>query len=195
MQPDQPRGAERGQRHPPAGVQIGGLEGQRLADRPPGDGDGAQQPLRILRLAADPLPEHLVQVELADRLPAVDRLAPLDVLDQLVDEQRIAPRLAGHHVRLRPGDRIVAAQQRQGQLAGLRLGQRLDGQLAVLQPRGAAGDRPPQLRQERAVLGVLRAEAAQEQQDRRLRRAEQVREQDRAVDVAPLEVVDRQDQR
>ena len=135
---DQPRGPERRQCHATAGPQLGGLEGQRLADRTARDRDDAQQPLRVLRLALDPLPEHLVQVELADRLPAVDRLAPLDVPDQLVDEQRIAARLAGHHVRLGPRHGIVAVQQGQRQLAGLRLGQRLDRQLAMIQRRGPA---------------------------------------------------------
>ena len=98
---DQPCGAERGQGHAAAGPQLRRLEGQRLADRPPRDGHDRQQPPGLLRLALDPRPEHLVQVELPDVCPVLGRLAALDVLDQLVDEQRIAPRFPRHHVRLR----------------------------------------------------------------------------------------------
>ena len=191
---DQTGRAERGQGHPAPTTQLAGLEGQGLPDRASRNGHGPQQPLGLLRLPLDPRPEHFIQVELADLLPAIDRLTPLNMPDQLVDEQRVPTRLPRHHVRLGSRHGVLPPQKDQCQLARLGLRQRLDGQLAVVEPGGAGDDRLADLGQERTPLSVFRAEATQEQQDGRLRRAEQVREQDGAIDVAPLKVVDGQDQ-
>ena len=92
--PDQPRGAERGQSHATAGPQLGRLKRQRLADRPPRNRHHRQQTPRLLGLPLNPRPEHLVQIDLPDIFPPLRRLAGLDVLDEFVDEQRIARRLA-----------------------------------------------------------------------------------------------------
>ena len=63
----------------------------------------------------------------------------------------------------------------------------------VERPR-RGGDRLADLAQKWTSFQVFGTKTADEQQARRLRRANQVGEQDRAVDVAPLKVVDGQDQ-
>ena len=150
---------------PPAPSSVG-LKRQRLADRPPRYGDGRQQPPRILGLPLGPLPEHFVEVELADFFPAIGRLAALDVLDQLVDEERIASRFARDHVCLGARDGVVAPQKRQCQLARLRLRQGLDGQLAMVEARGSSSIALWISLRKRLRLHVFRAKAADEEQTR-----------------------------
>jgi hypothetical protein len=70
--------------------------------------------------------------------------------------------------------RSLRPQEDQGQLARLGLRERLDGQLAVGDLGGFAGERFPQLVQKRAALGVLGADTADEEQQRRLGRSDQV---------------------
>ena len=116
---DQTSGAERSQGHAAADSQLARLERQCLADRPAGNRDDSQQPARIFGLTLNARPENLVEVELADLLPIIGRLAALDVLDELVDKKGIAPGFSADHVRLGSRDRVVATQERQSQLACL----------------------------------------------------------------------------
>src|SRR5271165_618361 len=96
------------------------------------------------------------------------------MLDQLVDEERIPPRFAGDQMSLRPGERIFAPQQRQRQLARLRLGESLDGHLKMARTRGSPAACLVENLEKAVVLGVFAAKAAHKQHDGRVRGMNQV---------------------
>ena len=90
---------------------------------------------------------------------------------------------------------VLAAQQGQGQALGVRGLQRPQGQ----HPAVDAGACPfvdlEQCSQERACRRIVAAVTAQKEEPWRVGWTEEFREQDRAVGVAPLQIIDRQDQR
>ena len=88
----------------------------------------------------------------------------------------------------RPG--VIAAQQGQRQLSRLSLSERLDGQVAMVQDSWTFVPGLPQDLQEPVLVGVLETIAAQEEQDGRIRREDQVGQKHGAIHVTPLKIVD-----
>ena len=119
----------------------------------------------------------------------------LDVPHELGDEERITPRLArdGHGVGA--GSLVLAAKEGQRQVLGVRGLQRPQGQ----HPTVDAGACPfvdlEECSQKRACRRIVATVTAQKEEPWRVGWTEEFREEERAVGVAPLQIVDRQDQR
>ena len=97
-----------------------------------------------------PRPQHLAERDVAGRLggPIRPRRSALNVLHQLVDEERIAARLPGDDVGPRRGRLVVGIEQGQRQLAPLFQRQGID------RLNRAAGDRPTRVPCRGAQAGI-----------------------------------------
>ena len=158
--------------------------------------DRLQEPPRLARELPDAPPEHLLEGGRPGRLEAVGELAPLgQIMRELVDEIGAAARFAGDHLDQVLGDVAVLAEEEPCQVAGLLGGQRFDHDLATLGARGLILAGLQQPGQAGVRLTVLAPVAAEEQQGRRIGGTHQVGEEVGAIEVAPVEVVDIQDQR
>jgi hypothetical protein len=116
--------------------------------------------------------------------------------DQLIDEERIAGRLARDRGGQRAAAGAVAAQPDEGQLSRLVRRQDADLHLAHFhrrRPRRAQA--LDQVAHRLAGVGVLAAIGQDQEQRRRVGRAQEIDQQHAGVEVAPLHVVDDQDER
>jgi hypothetical protein len=111
---------------------------------------------------------------------------------ELLDEERASARFSRDRVGHLHGSGVVGAEQGEGETPRLVGGERPDRMLAHV---GAGGPEGGGLEQEGVRLRVLVAVRHHEQKRRCLGRSHQLEEQRRAVAVAPLHVVDEDDER
>ncbi len=186
------------QRQPgkPEGPDIGSLAGDRLTERLAGDGQDFEQSQGLWRQPADPPPEHAVQAELGRKCAAFAQLASLiEVFHQLVDEVRTASRLAHDCLGECHRGGIVLTDQPQRQLSPFSERERLEGDLALVAWGGAIALLLQQDAEKGAECGVFAAVRTDQQQHRCVGWAQQVRQQEGAIQVTPLKIVDGQHER
>jgi hypothetical protein len=118
-----------------------------------------------------------------------------------VNEERVPERLVGHGPGPRLRGRLLGVgrppghQPAQGQFLGRRLGQGVDGQFAPIDGRNRASPGASEGLQERARFCQLAPVRAEQEERGRVRRLEYIRQQGRAVDVPPLQIIDEHDER
>ena len=117
----------------------------------------------------------------------------LYVLHQLVDEERITARLTGNGLRARRRGFVLGIEQRDSQLATLLGRQRLHRQFVMHQPAQFLD--LSQCAQTGTALRILAAITENEQEYRRVGRAQEIGQQGGAVLVSPLHIIDDQHER
>ncbi len=168
-----------------------GRHGQRAAAH----GHDLEQTPRVLGQARRALSQDLVERDHAQRGHALAiRRAMVSgrAARQLLDQERVAARLArdARGNILRGG--LARAQKRGGQATRIVERERLDLDLAYL---GALGPSPAQIRKKGTGRRVFRAVRRHQQDWRRRGRPHHLHEEGGAVGVAPLNVVDEDDDR
>ena len=156
--------------------EAGGGRGRRDRHRRVREAHDRGQPARGLGLAREPAGEHVRERAIARR---VGRRVG-EVVRERQREQRVAARLARDRARV---DARARAERRARERRGGLVVERADRDLVEL-------DREAAQRRVARGAGDVVAHAAHEQQRRRLRAGEQVREQREAVVIRPLQVVD-----
>jgi hypothetical protein len=179
----------------PRRAALGGRQ-QLRRDRLPGDRDQLEQRPRARVEPRQPGRQHAVERH-ALAVPRGRQCTWLSgqVLDRRRDQERVAARLGGQARGPRLGRQVGGLQQPARQRLGV--GGREQPDVDV--DHALVGDHAPldplELLQRRPRARPVAAVGRQHQQRRRVRRGQQLVEQAHAVDVGPVQVVDRQDHR
>ena len=175
------------------GAQGGGPAGVCLLQRLAGHCQDFQEPPGRAGQSQQARPQDPVQGEAA-RL--VRQLGPRPkVLHQRGHKQRVAARLAGNGAGMGLQGRVVLPEQGAGQLLRLSGSEHVHVHLPPVERGVRPGRQLADRGQERAGLGCLAPIAAQQEKNGRIGRSQQLGDQQRTIEIAPLEVVDGQYQR
>ena len=150
-----------------------------------------EQAPSVARQAIEPLRDHLSERERVEG-PTIVAVGEVHIVThELLDEKRTSPRLARGRAGRSLRHLVGAIEQRQGEPHGVRRVERPHGDVAHL---GALGPAIAYLFEKRAGLRLLVPVSHHVENGRRIRRAHEVEEKRGAVGVAPLRVVDVEDE-
>ncbi len=181
-------GSERRERGERIGRELRCTCRHALLDGPARHGDDLEEALRVGAEALEAAAQDLLERQ-RRRIVAVGSGGSRDVASELQNEERAPFRLDRDGGGTPQGIRLGAAEQRARQVAGLGLRQRENFEASHLLHAEVE-----QLRERVAPSRLLRAIGSEKEQRWRIRRPEDLGEEASAVEVAPLQIVDEQDE-
>ncbi|HZT53223.1 MAG TPA: hypothetical protein VE995_02455, partial [Gaiellaceae bacterium] len=156
----------------------------------PAYGDDLGKPASVLGEAVEPLGHELL--ERCDAERPTGGYAPSVAANELLDEKGAAARLARRGPCHPLDERVRLAAQCRREALGVRAVERPDGEVTHFGPVGPALAH----RAQEGALARFRIAVRHRQEQRgRVRRAQELEQQARAVDVAPLRIVDEEHER